>query len=73
MDYRDLQNPFLNTRTSHTKRDISRNLRIVCKISNAWGKTHSRKTHRFCFEQGASDTEGRDEEYTGGVIVVIIN
>lgn len=71
----NLQNPFLNTRTSHSNNDISLSRRIVCLLWAIMMHTAScnlEYAYWFCFDHSSTDAEGRYEEYTNSIVVIFV-
>ena len=70
----DLQNPFLRTRTSQSKREISLRRRMVCiQVSRGSLRLSKLITYRSCLQHGGRNTENRDEENADGVVVILVH
>ena len=66
----DSQKPLRKTRTSHSKREISRRRFMVYRSASI--SEWESETHRFSFDQGGRDTENGDEKYANGVVIILV-
>lgn len=70
----DLQNPFLRTRTSQSKREISLRRRMVCTLGQSLElESRGMTTYRSGLQHGCCNAGNRDKKDAHGVVVIFIH